>query len=507
MTASMRLERWALPVLSVLVLGSLPFLVHPWFDATNDGAVYLLTAKSIARGEGYAYLGQPFTLRGPGLSVLLAPLAARLGTGTGLDLFTVNLTVALFGAVCVVLVFAYQRARLGAGTAFLVALLIWFSPGFQSLATQVMSDVPGAALLVACLLVERWSRRVPSLAREVVLGACIGLSVYVRASLVLLVPAIALSRIVRREPRAAPLARRIGVFSLVALALVAPWSVRNRLDAPPAPVDQTMQYSAGTIYWHRDPADPSSPRYGAGEVLARVPENAHQTVAALGRLPWTPRAEAPSAVDGPRALLALALLAAFVVALVRRFEPAEVFLAASLGALALYPEPVLSRYLLPLLLFSLPLLVGLAREGLRHAFGVRGARVGLLVLFVAAFFATFRPRADWEGIEARHTRFAQRCDAIASALEPDARLGADLGWHLSLFLGRPVYSLRFLADRLGVAVGADRVIDAYRLDTIVLTEPDTPLARYLISREPPDAVRRLDVPEGVQTAIVRVGSP
>ena len=49
-----RSERQALLALAVLVLAVLPLLVHPWFDATNDGAVYLLTARALAAGEGYA---------------------------------------------------------------------------------------------------------------------------------------------------------------------------------------------------------------------------------------------------------------------------------------------------------------------------------------------------------------------------------------------------------------------------------------------------------------------
>ena len=44
-------------VLLLLVLGaSLPFLVHPWYDATGDGTMYLLTAQSLADGNGYSAL-------------------------------------------------------------------------------------------------------------------------------------------------------------------------------------------------------------------------------------------------------------------------------------------------------------------------------------------------------------------------------------------------------------------------------------------------------------------
>ena len=252
-------------------------------------------------------------MRGPALSALLAPLVPS-GIGSGLDFRAVNFAIGLWGVACVVLVYVYQRARLGWVLAVFVALLVWVLPGFQTLCTQVMSDVPGAALLVACLLVERWSARSKSVLRELALGACIGLSVYMRGSLFLLVPAVAVSRLVHRkrageQPWRSFAWRRVGLFSVVAVLAVLPWSIRNRVEAPEAPVDQTLQYSVGTIYWHRDAADPGSARHGAGEVLARVPERAVETVQALGRLPETTRAEPPSDADGRRAVLALVLLA------------------------------------------------------------------------------------------------------------------------------------------------------------------------------------------------------
>jgi len=45
-----------LAVLAALVSLSLPFLVHPWFDVVNDAGTYIITACSIAAGDGYSYL-------------------------------------------------------------------------------------------------------------------------------------------------------------------------------------------------------------------------------------------------------------------------------------------------------------------------------------------------------------------------------------------------------------------------------------------------------------------
>ena len=70
-----RRDRVALAALVALVLGSLPFLVHGFYDPVSDAGLYLLLSRSLAAGEGYRFLGEPFVLRPPGFAVLLAPFA------------------------------------------------------------------------------------------------------------------------------------------------------------------------------------------------------------------------------------------------------------------------------------------------------------------------------------------------------------------------------------------------------------------------------------------------
>ena len=121
-----RKDKLALTVLAVLVLLSLPFLVHPWFDVVNDAGTYIITARSIAEGDGYSYLGHVFQLRPPGFSYLLAPLIALFET----DFLVLNLFVSLFGAAGVLLLFCHQRAYLGGPLAALVSLTLWLNPGY-----------------------------------------------------------------------------------------------------------------------------------------------------------------------------------------------------------------------------------------------------------------------------------------------------------------------------------------------------------------------------------------
>lgn len=179
-------------LLFLLVMGvSLGFVVHPWYEPVRDASIYVSTARSLLAGEGYSYLGVPFITRPPGFPLLLAPVIALFGT----NFSALNLYVSLLGAIAAALFYRWMRPRLGWPPALAVALLLWFNPGFRRLSNEIMSDVPGLAAVLACLLVERWASRAPAWRRELALGLAIGLSLHVRSLSALLLPAIVLSRL------------------------------------------------------------------------------------------------------------------------------------------------------------------------------------------------------------------------------------------------------------------------------------------------------------------------
>src|SRR4029079_3751718 len=125
---------------------------------------------------------------------LLVPIVATIGTS-----FTAfNLLGCLFGAASVLLLYLFQRERTGSWAALLPAIVLWVDPGFWAQCNRVMSDVPGLALLLAALLVERRAARSGSWRDEIALGALIGVSAYVRWANILLIPCILAARIVRR---------------------------------------------------------------------------------------------------------------------------------------------------------------------------------------------------------------------------------------------------------------------------------------------------------------------
>jgi len=353
-------ERIALAVLVLGVLASLVWLVHGWYNPTNDGSMYIVTARSIAAGEGYSMLGIPFQIRPPGFAYLIAPLIALRGT----DFYALNLLVSIFGAVGVLLLYFCFRERLGWPLAWLLAVAVWTNPGYQELCNQPMSDVPGTTLLLGCLLLARWAERKGTLPADLLLGVAIGLSAYVRSVDILLVPAIVVARACTRlfgrsgrEELAPwrPWLARLGALALGAFLVQLPWSLRNaRLDTPP-PADQTLLFSYGSGMWHTDPGDPASPRLSAAEVLGRFPRQIAKVAAVLGnRLTGTARGRMQDVV-------CMFLLASSLYVLIKRRGPPEFFVAGAMVIVAFY-FGFAPRLLLPVYLLVLPAAVELVRD-------------------------------------------------------------------------------------------------------------------------------------------------
>ena len=184
-------ERIAFALLTACVLFSLLISVHPWLDLRDDASLYIVMARNLAAGDGYTYLGAPFQIRPPGFSLILAALIAAGQT----SFFTFNLLVSLFGAAGVLLLYLHLRSRVGWQISVLTTLAVWLNPGYQGLCNQVKSDVPGLAFVLLCLVVDKWAGRAHSWRREIALGVAIGLCGQLRSAALLLIPAIAISRV------------------------------------------------------------------------------------------------------------------------------------------------------------------------------------------------------------------------------------------------------------------------------------------------------------------------
>jgi 4-amino-4-deoxy-L-arabinose transferase-like glycosyltransferase len=480
-----RTVRLALALLAALLLASLPFLVHPWYVPSGDASLYVATAKALAAGEGYRYLGEPFVVRPPGFSALLAPvIAAR-----GVDFQALNLLVASSGVAAALCLFALARERLGAGLAALVAAALWLNPGFRALSNELLSDVPGLAALLGCLLLERFASRRPGAAREVLLGVAIGAAAYLRAALLLLAPAVALARLARRPRPAGDLGGWLRHLALgcalpVACAglVVLPWWLRSAALEPRAAVDQTRLHSYGVAMWREDPADPESPRRSLAELAERAPLRALQIADALGsRLQSDTRGDRlPRAATLPgRALVAAILLAASLRLFMRRREAAELTVWITLATLLVY-FGFGQRLVLPVYALALPAAAEAARDWVARRAGARAATLATGALLVALALFDLDPRRGWAEAERTHRDFVALAGAIAERVPAEATLASALGFNYAVYLDRPVLSLYpAIAGAPDPRAAAAAVIERRGVDRVVLW-PAVPRERELI---------------------------
>jgi 4-amino-4-deoxy-L-arabinose transferase-like glycosyltransferase len=267
-----RSERTLLPWLAILlyaVVGLLFWVDRQW-HLEWDSATYLLTAKSLAAGEGYVYLGQPFFLRPPGFAWILS-LLVRDGT---YDFLQLNRIVMLFAAATVAAIYTVLRGPYGRWTAIVVALLSGTCPLFVADINWVMSDFPFAALLfVSVALLDRAGERGERWwAWAVGGGVALAASIYMRAAGILVLPAMLLVGFGR--DRGVERWRAVAPVALVVL-LILPWGLyaRNAASAAPTPSEQLLNFDYTTSVFHVDPGDPDSPLVSAGGWVERVRDN------------------------------------------------------------------------------------------------------------------------------------------------------------------------------------------------------------------------------------------
>jgi 4-amino-4-deoxy-L-arabinose transferase-like glycosyltransferase len=469
----------ALLVLLLATTTSLPFLVHPYHVVTNDASMYVVTARSLLAGEGYTFLGDPFIIRPPGFSVLLAAVIGLFG----LDFHAIHLVVGASGIAIVVLLFLLFQPRIGTLPALGAAGLLWCSPGFRDLSTQAMSDVPGMVPVLLALLLWRRVRALPSPGGHLALGALVGLSAYLRTIGLLLGPAFLLDWWLGRKSGEARAPFRSVLLSSLAIPFLVllPWQVRNALVASDEPADQTYLHSYSTGMWHEDPGDPSSPRHSLGAVLGRIPERAVEICASIGSS-LSPRRESPGRTAVGTAVLLLALLAA---GLRRRAE--GFFLVSALLVLLPY-FGYRTRLTLPLLLLTVPMATEILLLFLGRILPGRAPHVLALLVLSTVAYLDFSPRDGESAHRLQHETLVALAAEIDS-LPATSRVAATTGWHLSVFTARPVYSLVYAVRRSGLEKGVAEVLNRRRIDSVVLVKgtDDSAVpyfrARYPVTRE------------------------
>jgi hypothetical protein len=196
-------------------------------EPTWDGAFYHRGAVSIAEGNGYsepAVIGgqpgrAPWSHYPVGYSALLGAAYALFGSGERVA----TLVNAVVGAASAVVVFMLALDAIGRRRARIAGALVGVHPGLTLYCALVMTEPLAGFLVLLTALVARSAGHRPL--GVVLSGVVFALSAFVRPQSLITLP---LLLFVYRGPFARRLART-AIAGGVALALIAPWSVRNCL--------------------------------------------------------------------------------------------------------------------------------------------------------------------------------------------------------------------------------------------------------------------------------------
>lgn len=465
---------------------------QPEWSPRPDAARYLATARALTRGEGYTYLGQPFTLRPPGFSVLLAPVTALVG----LDFRALEVFTGATGLVAAAALFMLFRARLGGVLAAAFTLWFWFLPERIRLCREVMADVPGfAALVLALLAVDACERR-PSRKRQIVVGVLMAVAAYLRTAHLALVPALVLGSLTRvaplaggprelpsgEEPRAALRRRVVGIG--LALAVVAvlygPWlayAARVGSTSEPGGIDFDSYWQSMS---RADPIDARSTALGARGWLARLGDNATLYAALVGSdLTETSPSMASLA-------LSAGLFAAWLVKLARRRSVLDWVIAVELAELLVYfaRQP---RLALPVHVLLVGVALETIREVMERALPRRWAAAMLAFTLASVALGAHGPDAAEVGKRIAYYDLLRVAKHLRAEVASDRVVAGDHGAIYGLLADRPVLSLRAMLRRRPEML--DDALARSRIDVLV-AERGGALEAYVDAAEARGAVVR-----------------
>ncbi len=306
MTAQRLLSGLLLGLLAVWCVLCLSVFLDEGFRHFVDSSLYILTAKSLAAGEGYVYHGSPFFLRPPALSWVLSFFGPERLGAEALDVLAIHRVIQWSAVLAFAAVAVAMRRLQGPLMGAAVALLVAVSPLSTGAFNKVFSGLPFLALLfagAACVMPGRDGKQV-GWVRGLAGALCLAASLWMRSIGVLILPGLVLGDVFRKEGR-----RWQGaVLSGVVVALWLPWVLwaGEVAEQAPRPSTQLALFDYQTAMFHVDKRDPASAAVDMDGWIARVMENAAglaETVDVL--VIGTPAGPVPGL---PTALVAAALL-------------------------------------------------------------------------------------------------------------------------------------------------------------------------------------------------------
>ena len=265
-----------------------------------DSALYVLTAKSLAAGEGYVYQGQPFFLRPPGLSWVLSfvepdALAPR----------SMHLVIQGSAVAAVVAVMLAMRRLHGSVMGLVVALLVAVSPLTTGAFNKIFSGLPFLALLFAgaWLVMPGRDGRQVGLWRGFAGAVLLAASLWMRSIGLLILPGLVLVDVFRKEGRRWQGAALAAVVFVLWVPWVS-WASSAAAEAP-RPSTQLGLFDYQSAMFHVDKRDPDSALVDPDGWMARLVENVDGITETVGVV-------LVGTAEGPFPGLATLLLAAAI---------------------------------------------------------------------------------------------------------------------------------------------------------------------------------------------------
>jgi hypothetical protein len=191
----------------------------------GDAGFYSSAASQLADGHFYyrVIFGHAYpTAEHPPLYPIVLAVPAVLGAKS---LIAYRIVSCAIGSVAVALIGVLGRRLAGNGAGIAAAAIAALYPPFVTSDGLVMSEPLFTLLVAAALIAALAVRARPTVARAAGLGLVIGLASLTRAEALLLVPLLAWPAV--RTRRAPGAATRAAVATLVAVAVLAPWVIRN----------------------------------------------------------------------------------------------------------------------------------------------------------------------------------------------------------------------------------------------------------------------------------------
>ena len=260
--------------LAAYAVCALAIWVEPDWRPEWDGALYVLTGRSLAEGGGYRYQGQSFVLRPPGFPWLIS-----LVSEGPFDAARVNRLVMGCAAASVAAAYlAFARSH-GRALALGAAWLAGTSPLVVERFNWVFSEFPFMTLLYlgfACAELAAGGPR----ARLAALLAALALAGAFWVRTVALVALPGLGVLALLQPTPVRRARLLGVLGAT-LLLCAPWWLWARAVGA-GPSDQLYLADYATALLRVDPGDPGSAWLSPAAWLARLGGNGVWLLRTLG---------------------------------------------------------------------------------------------------------------------------------------------------------------------------------------------------------------------------------